>query len=481
MPEETPSFFSQPLPEETVKPKRRTATRKHTTTHPQRKPKNKATPTIDTKKISRQLDSIYRDENGRIPDMSRIKIKKESSFLKKFFIFIIIISFLAAAAWAGFFLMPNKNFSDNQVNIVINGPDNIIFGATSTYEVIISNNQSVEIKNVNLNLRYPESFVFISSSLPATNKGNTEWNLNDISGNKEQKIQISGVYYGVLEQDQSWRASVRYQPENFNSELQRSAVKTVKITHSPYSLTITGPDKAAVGSEVEYLITLEDREGKPNQKFIIRNTFPNNFYITTSSPILEKDNNWIFVYSPIINTSTTSTTNTANLVLPLRQIFSVKGKFVDSEQNKTTLRSELLFVSNQDNYQIDESTITTELVRNSVSLEMAINGSTENITTRPGEQLNITIAAKNDSKDKLSKASINIYFDAPAYKRQSVIDWAKITDKSDGDVVGKQISDTIRQAKITWNGSKLNTLNNWKPNQEVQFNFQVPKKLNCTS
>jgi hypothetical protein len=90
--------------------------------------------------------------------------------------------------------------------------------------------------------------------------------------------------------------------------------------------------------------------------------------------------------------------------------------------------------------------------------------------------LNVTVAAKNESPNKLTKATINLYFDAPAYKKTSVIDWAKISDKLDGNVVGKQISDIIRQGKITWNSSKLSALGNWKAGQEIQFDFQVPLK-----
>lgn len=473
MAEDKPSFFSQPLPEET-KPKKRIVHRRVTKTNTTTRRKSAVGPkiskSVDTQKINRQLNEIYRDENGKIPDMSNIKIEKSGSTIKSFFTFIIAVGLLAAAAWAGFFMMPQKNFTETQVNISIEGPENVIFGATTTYEVIISNQQKIDIKNVNLTLRYPESFVFATSSIISANQGNNEWNLENIEGNKNKKIQISGFYYGPLKEDQSWRASVRYQPENFNSELQRSTVKTVRISSSPFSLYLTGPDKVAVGAEVEYIITLEDREGKPEQKFIIQNEWPNNFYITTSSPALEKNNDWKFTYSP-------STSSTSTPVLPIKNTFKVIGKFSDSEQKDITVKSSLLFLDeNKNNYKIGETKINTELTKNSVSLQMAINGSTDKISARPGEILNTMLSIKNESADKLTKATVNIYFDAPAYKKTSVIDWANIADKLDGDVVGKQISDTIRQAKITWTTSKLKTLNDWKAGQEIQFDFQVPIK-----
>ncbi len=470
MAKETPSFFTQPLPEEPAKPKRRVVRKKPTTpttTRPRRSFVTKEQ-AINTQKINQQLNSIYRDESGKIPDMSRIKIKKEGSAFKKFFIFLIVVGLLAAAAWTGFFMMPKKNLSGEQVTVTVEGPENVVFGATTTYDLVISNQQKVGIKNINLTIRYPESFVFATSSITPTNQGNSEWNLGDLAGSKNKKLQISGIYYGALNQDQSWRVSARYKPENFNSEMQRSTVKTTRITRSPFTLTVTGPDKIAIGNEVEYTVTLEDREGKAGQKFVVQNEWPNNFYPTSSTPALEKNNSWGFAYAP--------PTSTTTLVLPIKQEFKVIGKFSDSEQKDASLKSSLLFVYNKTNYKIGETSITTELIKNSVSLQMAINGSLEKISTRPGEGLNVTVSAKNESKEKLTKATVSVYFDAPAYQKASVLDWAKITDKLDGDVVGKQISDTIRQGKITWNSSKLSTLGSWKTDQEVQFEFQVPLK-----
>lgn len=462
MAEDNPSFFTQPLPEE---PKKRTVRKRTSTTTRTRR--TTTVKDLDNKKISQKLNDIYRDADGKIPNMNEIKIKKESGFFKKTFTFLLVVGLLVAAAWVGFFMMPNKKINDSEVVLNINGPEKVTFGATSTYNVVIENKQNISIKDINLTIRYPESFVFVTSSAAVANQGNSEWNLGNLSGGKELKLQISGIYYGALEQDQSWRVSARYQPENFNSEMQRSAVKTVRIINSPYTVTLTGPDKIAISTEAEYTITLEDREGNNTNKFVIQNQFPSNFYVTTSTPALEKNNTWI-----IMPTSSTSTPT-----LPIKQTFKVVGKFGDSEEKTSIIKSSLIFASaNKTNYQIGATEITTELIKNSISLQTAINGSLDKISTKPGDNLIVTIAAKNESREKMTKGTIKLFFAIPAYKKTSVIDWAQIADKSDGDVVGKQISDTIRQATITWDRSKISTLNNWKAGQEINIEFQVPLK-----
>lgn len=457
MAEETHVFTSEPI-EEPPKKRRKVAVRRTTTK------------SVDTKnsreKIDRQLNSIYRDENGQMPNMHQIKVRHGGSWVKKVFVLLLTLGILAAAAWAGFFLMPNSQFAENQVSLNIDGSDKVFLGATTTYTISFANLQKTNLNNLSLTVRYPESFVVTASTLPASNQAQTEWRLGNLLSGKKGEFQITGFYYGPMNEDQSWRLSLRYQPENFNSELQKSAALITRITNSPYNLTLAGADKIAVGNENTYTITLEDRDGRPGQNFIIQNELPINFQITTSTPVVNKNKGWNFIYQPVSTTST--------LILPIRTTFTLTGKFTDSAEKAGIIKSSLLLPhTNGARYTIATAQISSELIKNAIALNLAINGSTTKVSTKPGEPLNITLSVKNDNKDKVSKVSATLNFDAPSIKKQSVLDWNKLVDKADGTVVGKQISDTIRRGQITWNGKEISTM---KPAQETQFNILLPLK-----
>ncbi|MDO8509520.1 MAG: hypothetical protein Q7S24_00050 [bacterium] len=457
MAEETHVFTSEPIGEP---PKKRRKI-------PIRRTSSKSVDNkISREKIDRQLNSIYRDDNGQMPNMRQIKVRHSSSWIKKTFVLLLTLGVLAAAAWAGFFLMPNKQFAENEVSLKIDGSEKVYLGATTTYTISFANLQKIDLKNLLLTVRYPESFVVTASSLPASNQAQTEWRLNNLASSKKGEFQISGFYYGPLNEDQSWRLSLRYQPENFNSELQKSAALITRITNSPYNLTLTGPDKTAIGSETHYVITLEDREGKPGQSFVIQNELPANFQIATSSPTVNKNKGWTYTYQPANTTST--------LILPIRTSFTLTGKFTDSNEKTSLIKTSLLLPhSNGSKYIIATAQSTSQLIKNAISINLAINGSTAKASTKPGEPLNVTLAIKNDNPDKATKVSATLNFDAPSLNKQSVLDWNKLEDKADGTVVGKQISDTIRRGQITWNGKDISTM---KPAQEVQFNILLPLK-----
>ncbi len=456
MAEENHIFTSEPIAE-TPKKRKRTTTRRSTTSSAENK--------VSREKIDRQLNSIYRDENGQMPNMRQIKVQHGSSWLKKTFVFLLTLGVLAAAAWAGFFLMPNNQFPENQVSLKIDGSEKVYLGATTTYKISFANLQKINLKNLLLTVRYPESFVVTASSLPASNQSQTEWHLGNLASSGKNEFQITGFYFGPMNEDQSWRLSLRYQPENFNSELQKSAALITRITNSPYNLTTTGSDKVAVGSETQYIVTLEDRDGRPGQNFVIQNEIPANFQITTSTPPVNKNKGWNFTYQP---------TSTTTPVLPIRTIFTLSGKFVDSDEKTGLLKSSLqLPYTNGTKYTIANTQISSELIKNAISLNLAVNGSTSKASSKPGEPLNVTLAIKNDNPEKISKVSVVLNFDAPSLKKQSILDWNKLEDKADGTVVGKQISDTIRRGQITWNGKEISTM---KPGQETQFNLLLPVK-----
>ena len=244
---EVPSFSSKPLSEaddQEIKPKRKQATRKSTK-------KSEETSSKQTK-LSRQLTQIYQDNEGHLPDMRKIKIKKNRSGFKTFFVIIFIGGLLAAAAWAGLFLMPNnKKFSENQINLIISGPQNVMSGTIATYTISYENNQSLALKKATLNIQYPEGFVFVSSDVASKNSGHTEWELNNIGAHKKSEITITGLTYGSLNQTKSWRAFLTYQPENFGSELQKASFLNVTVAKSAFSLAVSGPNKTITGNDAE--------------------------------------------------------------------------------------------------------------------------------------------------------------------------------------------------------------------------------------
>jgi len=434
------------------------------------RPRSRRLATSDTKKetkIDRQLTDIYKDDTGKMPDMKRIRKAKSGSFISGILKFLLAIALLAATAWAGFFFLPMANiankFSDSQLDLKIVGPQNFTIGATTTYQVIIKNNQKTILNNSILSINYPAGFVFSQSSLEPRNAGKNEWDLGSIQPQEEKTIQITGSLFGSIDQSQSWRVFLNYTPDNIKSEMQKAVTLDVKPDESPLNLTLSGIDKISLDTESSYTITIENKENLIGKNLIITPIFPSNFSLTSSSQPLEK-NVWNIK-------SVTSTDN----VKAYKITFS--GKFSNSEENSVPIKVQVkLGPPYNDNYLLAEAVINTELIKNAVTINTAINGSLTDLESKPGDMLNFTLALKNFGKQDITDGHIKIIIEAPSYKRQSVLAWSNIVDKHDGDIIGSQLSDTIRSGTIVWNSKKIADLKKIKAGSEVQVDFQLPIK-----
>ncbi len=475
MPDEIPSFSVKPLDES---PALASAPKK--AVRRKRAAKTSSPASKKQTQMAKQLTQIYQDNDGRLPDMRSIKMKRRHPALKFFITLLFLGAALAAAAWAGFFLMPNdKKFSEDQVALAVDGPKNFIAGSTTTYKIIYGNNQGLVLKNATLNVQYPEGFVFLSSEPNAKNSGHTEWSLGEIPPYRKREITIVGATYGSLNQKQSWRAFLTYQPENFGSELQKAAIFDVAAEKSPFSLAINGPDKITIGNASEYIFTVKKEYDSQINKLTLKPSWPKNFYITSSTPRIGKDLTWLI--EPNKNTSSTNFTE---------QKFKLVGKFSPAasgtpplDDSGSTINSgditASLTASSQNNiYELAAVKITTSLSQNNLGFSLVVNGSLGNLSIQPGDNLNITLALKNESLGALKNASLKLTLDAPAAKKQSLLDWAKLEDKYDGDVRGTQINDTLRRGEITWNKNKISDLAKINKDQEIMIDVKLPIKNN---
>jgi len=461
MPSQTRDFSSKKIDADKNNiPKKRRAT-----TMTRRKPiVRKKKTSNDKKEMDNFLNDIY-DNRENSSKMDKIEMRKKHPILKFFFTFAVIGAFFAGVAWLGFFTFPgNKNFSEESVGLTITGPQNVNLGATTTYQINYTNLQKVDLTKVVLTVKYPEGFELLTTNPPTQSGTQNEWDLGTLNLKEKGSIEIVGKMYGSLKQEQSLRAFLNYTPENFESELQTVATLSNKIDKTPFELSIIGPDSAVVGNDVEYKFILETKEMFLGQDLELVPQLPENFYITNSKPKLETDNKWI-----VLNKNATSTET--------KQEFILTGKYSEIEADKITAGAELQLYTNTDQtYTIAKSEITSLLSRNDLGFNLAINGSIKDFSTVPDELLTISLRIKNSNDEDFSDAKIKLWLDAPATNRESLLDWAKISDEADGDIQGIQLTDNERRGQIVWTKRDVPALEKIKSGEEVVLDLSLPIK-----
>jgi hypothetical protein len=416
------------------------------------------------------LASIYQNENGGLPDMKKIDIKKRHPFLGFIITVLSIGSLLAFAAWIGFFVLPSSgNFSENQVTLAVEGPAKVLLGATTTYKISYANNQTTAIDNATLSIWYPAGFIFVTSSIPMNNGAHNEASLGSVPNNTEKTITITGLTYGALNQAGSLRLSLKYLPKNTASSfLQKTADFVTTVTQSPYTIGIEAPASLGAGNQTQITFIVKNASTGPLPELHLTPMLPTNFILSSSTPALGKDTQWV------LKATTSTPANDKGYT------FVLHGSFSDEGDSKLPIKAALFIVTptTKELYKIAESGVESNLLKTGAVVTVALNGSLDNQNVLPGNTLNYTVNIKNTSATDIKDISLLLAIDAPSYKNQSILKWSDIVDKFDGDIKGEQISDALRHGQISWNKKKIPALAALKAGQELNVDVQLPIKTN---
>ncbi|MCF6276849.1 MAG: hypothetical protein L3J07_03320 [Candidatus Magasanikbacteria bacterium] len=416
--------------------------------------------------VDKALLEIYENEDGTIPDMSKFqKKKKMGPLLKALSVLVSSLLFLGLVAWLGFFVLGSSSkFSEEDVLLTIVGDEAVTAGQDVSYRVRYRNLQNSVLKNVELEIRYPEGFVFVESSIEPSNETNDKWIIGEVAGQDGTYIDISGKLYGDINKKQSFRIFFNYTPDNFSSDFQQVANLSTEITDSVFELSFEGVDAVVAGVETEFKVLLKNTSEKSIENLALVLTPFAGFSKVESIP--ESDEFENFVWSiPILEGE---------------KIVDIKGIFNLGDYDDSSIMASLIGWKDSENlgdgYIFATSSYSPTILEKSISAQLAINGSLKNSTAIPGDVLNGTITVSNAGESIISNVRVRMIFDAPSVNKRSVLNWIKLDDPNSGDVFGEQRSVDIRRGHITWDGGDIAELRSISLGESVLIDYHLPVK-----
>lgn len=410
------------------------------------------------KSIDDDLRQIYSDKNGDLPDMTTFQTKNKRSVLRAILVLFFSLACLSAVAWFGFFTFDTQaNFSERDVIVSVNGPEQIAIGDSIRYRIKYTNDQSVPLTQSTLQVRYPAGFIFSSSSVPAVDENNTTWQLGAIDERSGGVIEIYGNLYGDINTEQSLRAFFNYTPANFSSEFQKVETLSTAFTKANTEISLTGPETIGVGIPGTWTITVV---GEPVQnEYILEVVYPENFTVVETTPesTTAEIGEWILAANTTTQTIKIEGIFQKNIsgVLTANILQSIEN----SEINRITIAST----------QKDISVSETDIVAN-----LLINGAIGDFALQAGDTLNSTIVVQNTGELPMDDVSVRFVIDGPSDGKRTIFSWQSLTDVANGAIVGDQRSADTRRGTITWNASKIAALKKIEPGEEVQIPFTLP-------
>lgn len=419
----------------------------------------------EEKKISKELEQIYKNDDGTLPDMGDFEKNKSSRLVSAFVVLLLACLFLGTVAWIGFFVFsPQSSFKEEGVTLSITGDEQAMAGSEVRYRIYYRNNQSVPLAKSVLQVRYPEGFIFAGSSREAVNEKKDEWAVGSLDKGDSGYIDIWGRIYGHVGQKQSFRVFFNYFPANFSSEFQKVASLNVEINESPADLKVSGPSEVALGGKTEF--TVEINLQSPTTSNLALLVEPGgSFSISNSEPKADAGNQYQWTLPELKENAK----------------FVIKGFFQEDEvdnESKTVFK-----VLGWKDGKIDAEPYVfntvewlVKILKTDLSANLAINGALSDINVEPGEALNTSIILKNNGDTALKNLQVKLILEMPSSKNLSILDWRQLNDSADGDVVGEQVNPQTRRGIISWDSRRIPALRQLASGKEANIDLGIPIK-----
>lgn len=457
----------KPVRKKKVVPKKVVVKKKTTAVSKKKKPVPKKRVRPQDKKMKRELREIYENSDGSMPNMADFKRRKKRGFFSAFLVLVFACAFLGAVAWIGFFVFqPMLQFAEEDVSLTISGDEKIAAGEEVKYRIRYRNSQNVDLGQANIQVRYPEGFVFSDSSRTPSNEKNDLWDLGALAEKDSGYIDIFGRMYGDLEKEQSFRVFLNYMPGNFSSEFQKVSTLNTEIKNGPAVLEVEGPEEAVPGVEVEYLVSVEAKKDVSVNNLALELEPAGGFAVISSEPQSSEDNTLLWPVSGLEDSDV---------------VFKIRGVF-NPEENQEEAEVKFNLVGWKDGerqlepYVYASEISKVELLRTDLSVNLGINGSLSDMTVEPGEILNTSIVIKNAGDSDLKNLSARLVYETPSYDNRSMLDWYELDDVEDGSVIGDQVNDQTRRGIITWDARHIGKLFSLPAGEEVVIDLSIPFK-----
>lgn len=416
-----------------------------------------------TEDIGKKLTEIYENEDGSMPDMKRFQTKERSKMVNAVLVLIAACAFLGAVAWLGFFIVqPRAQFSEEDVIFSVSGEEEIAFGEEITYRIRYRNAQNVPLAQALLQVRYPKGFVFKEAGLLPTKDSNDEWSLGTIPPQGSGYIDVTGMLYGDEGSKQSIRTFLNYTPANFSSEFQRVANVTTQVVDAPLELDVSLPEESVTGEDVTLTIALSPKEDSAGPVRVVVDP-GEHFTKKQSSPQSDEFSAYEWSFDDLSDQKE----------ITLTGVFHPDD---DGTQNMQVLVYGTPSEKEDAEYVLGEKEVSTEVLGNSVSVTLLINGTRDRLTLGPGDDLHSSIIVRNNARRPLEDVRVRMIFDAPSVDNKSILHWAQIEEALDADIVGEQINEQTRRGYIKWTSRHLRDLGSLSPGDEVSVDFHLPIK-----
>ncbi len=402
--------------------------------------------------IEESLSEIYQDDDGNMVDVSKLSRKKKKGFFFWLFSFIFFIAFFGGGGYVAWQYL--NSHTDAKVDFNIDGPSEVLAGEEFFYVINYKNDSNIAIKNVDIEIKYPDNFVVLDVS-SAGEERDGSWHFDEISPYQQGKIKIKGKIIAPKGEESIILANMLYTPANFSSEFKKEFSLSTTVKDIGIDFDFDYIDSVLVGEENE--IVIKYSAGEEN-------------YLHNFRVVVEPLENMEFIKKDLKNENIDMVRPgvwQVNLVDQEEQELPIYYKLTDKISGEEAINIKFSQADKEGNYYVFfEKQIKVEVMKNDLNLTLIVNGKRTDQGVDFGQVLNYSIVYINKGETSLKNVVIM------AVLESDFLDWSSLDDKNNGQRRGNA---------IIWTKEEIPQLEELKPEDEGSIDFSIklikPEKI----
>lgn len=402
--------------------------------------------------MERSLNEIYDDGQGGKVDVRQLVKVRRHGFIFKFFIFLLTVVILGGLGYGGYYFY--KHLSGNDVTALsfnVQGDTEVASGQEFFYTINYHNDSNVDFQNANLEVNFPDNFVFLDSQPATSTDANNAWQIGNIKAHSGGTVKIRGMLTGPIQPNNVLIADVSYNPAGVSSVFKKEASLTTAVNSIGMNVNFDNAQSSLVNEVNEIKITFNKQDHNYINSFRVSFTPQANIAILNN----QKANDDNLASSTLIMPGVWE----INSVTDAPQVLPIFFKFTDKIAPSQDVTIGLEQPASGGNFnRFLEQKITYEVMKNDLNLTLIINGSRNDQGVDFGQSLNYSIVYKNKGetsmKDVVIMAALNSNF----------LDWTTLKDGNNGKENGNT---------IIWTKNEIPALADVAQNQGGTIDFSI--------
>ncbi len=383
----------------------------------------------------------------QVLDLKKIPVRKEedkkkmSSKTKKILkivgISVSVLFLLGVATW-WVFNGRKSSFTSDSIGLVLTGKNEIASGEKLDLVLTYANDESVALKDIEINVMYPAGFIFENSAPELQKDLKGRWTIERLASGEQGEIKISGRLVGNPKENKIFTANFSYTPENFNSKFSKETECAVSVAKSNLEINTDFPKILNENASLKKSVKIKNAGDKPISNLQVKIELPTGFELSQSEPAAQELDTWNF----------------SNIAAGAETEIKLDGKvFGDAGSTKVFRIQAGQIDENKQFFLQNEKEVKLKIVK--IDAELTATANKE--TLDGGEELEIKIHYKNKSSESLPSVVISADIDADLFD--------KTTISAEG---GK-----VEKARVIWDKSMKKELENLAVNTEGDLIFRA--------